>query len=74
LYELRVINPRNRKRFESIGVDRIDNDGSYRLSNLVPCCGPCNSIRSSILSHEEMLRIGASMREIWEERLKRPSQ
>jgi len=65
LYELRIINPRNKKPFESIGVDRRDNDGPYELDNLVPCCGPCNAIRSSILSHDEMAMLGPHLRTIW---------
>ena len=28
---------------ETIGLDRVDNDGPYHIDNVVSCCGPCNS-------------------------------
>lgn len=35
-------------------LDRIDNDRGYELSNVLPCCGPCNRIRNNYLTVEEM--------------------
>ena len=28
---------------ETIGLDRINNDGPYRIDNVRPCCSPCNA-------------------------------
>jgi hypothetical protein len=67
--DLAIVNPRNRKRFESIGVDRRDNTAPYSLGNLVPCCGPCNALRSSILTFDEMVELGPTLRRVWEARL-----
>lgn len=38
------------------GIDRKDNDRGYVLSNVVPCCGRCNSMKSNILTFAEMKR------------------
>lgn len=35
-------------------LDRLDNNLGYTLDNVVTCCGDCNTVRSDILSHEEM--------------------
>lgn len=47
------------------GLDRLDNTRGYVISNVVPCCGPCNRIRGVSLSHGEML---AAMRAVLEYR------
>lgn len=36
------------------GIDRINSDKGYFLQNCVSCCGSCNTIKSDILSYEEM--------------------
>ena len=69
LFDLNVLNPRNKKRFEVIGVDRIDNAKPYRLDNITPCCPLCNGIKSAVLTHEEMLELGPHLRQIWDRRL-----
>jgi hypothetical protein len=69
LYEMNGINVRTKKRFEVIGVDRIDNSRPYRLDNIQPCCPLCNGVKSGILSHEEMLLLGPRLRELWDARL-----
>lgn len=69
LYELAIVNPRNKRRYESIGVDRIDNSVPYSLENIIPCCGPCNAVRGGVLTHEEMRTLGSSLRQIWAARL-----
>ena len=69
LYALNVNNPRTKKRFEVIGVDRRDNELPYRLDNIQPCCPLCNAIKSGVLTAEEMERLGPVLREFWNERL-----
>jgi hypothetical protein len=46
------------------GVDRKDPNVGYIESNCVPCCGVCNWIKNSILTYDEMLRVGEIIREI----------
>lgn len=33
---------------ETIGLDRIDNAKGYVMDNVVPCCGGCNGMKSSM--------------------------
>jgi hypothetical protein len=68
LYAMNVLNVRTKKRFEVIGIDRIDNTRSYDLDNIHPCCPLCNGIKSGILTHDEMLDLGPRLREIWDAR------
>lgn len=35
-------------------LDRVDNSIGYTLSNVVPCCGPCNRVKGNVLTFEEM--------------------
>ena len=35
-------------------LDRRDNLVGYELTNVLPCCGPCNNMRNNFLSVEEM--------------------
>lgn len=37
-----------------IGLDRLDNNKGYVISNVVPCCAACNRIRCDNLTPEEM--------------------
>jgi 5-methylcytosine-specific restriction endonuclease McrA len=69
LYALNVVNPRTKKRFEVIGVDRRDNALPYRLDNIDPCCPLCNQIKSQLLTTAEMEILGPRLREFWEARL-----
>jgi 5-methylcytosine-specific restriction endonuclease McrA len=69
LYTLNIINPRTKKRYEAIGVDRIDNATAYTLANLVPCCALCNQIKSQLLTYDEMLVLGPQIRALWNARL-----
>lgn len=39
---------------KGISADRLDNELGYTITNIVPCCGTCNSIKSNILTHDEM--------------------
>jgi hypothetical protein len=68
LHALGIVNVRTKKVYESIGLDRIDNEQGYELANLRPCCGPCNAIRSTILRPDEMERLGLLLADIWAER------
>lgn len=69
LFDLGVTNVRTKKTMETIGVDRLDNARNYSLDNIVLCCGPCNAIKSNILSSEEVSRLGPAVLEIWQSRL-----
>lgn len=37
------------------GLDRKSSDLGYFFENVVPCCKSCNSIKSNILTYEEMI-------------------
>jgi hypothetical protein len=39
---------KTKERIERIGIDRINNDIGYYISNIVPCCFPCNKIKSNL--------------------------
>lgn len=39
---------------KGVSVDRLDNNLGYTEFNVVPCCGTCNSIKSDILTYDEM--------------------
>ena len=69
LYELNIANPRTGRRYEAIGVDRIDNSKPYDLANLVSCCALCNQIKSQLLTFEEMKRLGPHLRAVWDKRI-----
>ena len=43
------------------GLDRLDNRKGYVLSNVVACCRECNSIKSNILTAEEMRAIAQTL-------------
>jgi hypothetical protein len=48
------------------GIDRVDSYKGYLVSNVLPCCGKCNGIKSNKLSFEEMVVIGRAIREFRE--------
>jgi hypothetical protein len=39
------------------GVDRLNNEPFYSLSNAVPCCGVCNSMKSRMTSEQFFNRV-----------------
>lgn len=51
------------------GLDRLDNSEGYTVSNVVPCCLICNTVRNQIFTVSEMLVLGAVVRELM---LRRP--
>jgi 5-methylcytosine-specific restriction endonuclease McrA len=69
LYALNVINPRTKKRYEVVGVDRVDNAKAYDLENLVPSCPLCNQVKSQLLTYEEMASLGPHLRTFYDARL-----
>jgi len=40
---------------ETIGLDRIDSNLGYVISNLIPCCGPHNLMKNNYSSEEFIL-------------------
>ncbi len=49
-------------------IDRWDNDVDYLPGNCVPCCALCNQAKSASLRGDEMVLIGAAIRQIRENR------
>jgi len=41
----------------NLGLDRKDSNLGYTIGNIVLCCWPCNAIKHTFLSYEEMLSI-----------------
>lgn len=50
------------------GLDRIDNALAHVKGNVLPCCAPCNFARGDRLTVEEMMKVGAVIRQIMEDR------
>lgn len=69
LSRLAILNVRTKRPYEVIGVDRRDNAKPYALDNLVPCCAPCNGIKSGLLTESEMETLGPVLAGIWQARL-----
>ena len=36
-----------KKPIETVGLDRVENDGGYVITNLVPCCWICNQMKKA---------------------------
>lgn len=51
-----------------IGVDRIDNNLGHIISNCIPCCSVCNSVRNSIFTIEEMKELGNLIQKLKQKR------
>jgi hypothetical protein len=45
-------------------LDRKDSNGSYEVSNCVPCCAVCNFTKNEHISYDEMIAI-MRMRNLW---------
>lgn len=55
-----------------VGLDRLDCKLGYVSANVVPACEPCNMVRNSIFTPEEMkLFLGPAIRRIYERRISR---
>ena len=50
--------------FKSTGLDRIDNKKGHTKENTVPCCKECNVARMDNFSHDEMIILGETIRNI----------
>lgn len=46
---------------QGVGLDRRDNNVGYLVSNVVPCCGPCNLLRRDLLTTEEMKVVATAL-------------
>ena len=46
-----------------VGLDRIDPNKGYAVSNVVPCCGACNVMRNRVLTFEEMVYVSGCLKE-----------
>ena len=51
-----------------IGADRLDNNIGHIKSNVVPCCVICNTARNNNFTHEEMIILGKTIKQIKEKR------
>lgn len=49
---------------EEIGCDRIDNSKGHTKDNVVPACKTCNVSRMDNFTHEEMLVLGKTIKQI----------
>ena len=52
-----------------LGIDRLDSNTSYNISNIVLCCFACNKAKSNTFTTEEMTVIGFAVADVWEKRL-----
>lgn len=47
-----------------LALDRKDSADVYRLENVVPCCGDCNTVKGVRFTVDEMMILGEAMRKI----------
>jgi len=52
-------------------VDHKDNAGGSDMENCVLTCALCNMAKSNIFEYEEFKRVGAVIKEIWQQRIER---
>ncbi len=52
----------------TLEVDRKDNKPGYDSANCVLACALCNCAKSNKLTHKEFKRVGAVIKEIWQQR------
>jgi len=54
-------------------IDRINSNKEYTKDNCVICCYWCNNAKTDEFNREEFKIIGKAIREVWLNRLKKPS-
>lgn len=59
------------KRGQRLEIDRVDNTIDYTLENCVLACAICNMAKSDKFKHEEFVKVGNVIRNIWQERSRR---
>jgi hypothetical protein len=52
----------------SYNLDRKDNSKGYTKSNCCVCCSICNAVKSDRFTHEEMVKLGHTIRAIRKDR------
>jgi len=62
------------KRDQCLEVDRKDNEKGYSMDNCVLACAVCNCAKSNKFTYVEFLKVGAVIKEIWQQRQKRRSR
>lgn len=50
------------------GLDRLDNDKGYSMSNIVPCCTVCNRVKGDHFTKEQMIELRPFLIKFKEER------
>ena len=56
------------KRGRVLEIDRTVNSIGYEIDNCVLACAICNMSKSDKFSHDEFIKVGAVIREIWQSR------
>jgi len=59
------------KRGGILEVDRKNNSQGHTPQNCVLACAVCNIAKSDIFTYEEFKRVGAVIKEIWQQRIER---
>ena len=54
-----------RSRNLRLSIDRKNNSLGYLLTNIVLACNLCNTVKTDILSEQEMLKVGKIIGERW---------
>jgi len=69
--ELELVNDAYNNKNTVLSIDCKENDRGYVLDNLALACYRCNSIKSDILTYEEMMYIGQNfIKSKWEKQLR----
>ncbi|MDP2692284.1 MAG: hypothetical protein Q8O88_01430 [bacterium] len=59
---------KKKARFNSVSVDRKDNQKGYMFDNMGISCYFCNRTKNSTLTYSEMVCVGNTLKTIWAER------
>ena len=54
LHKAKYVNMMSGAVAQKLGIDRRDNDGEYKLENMLLCCFGCNQMKSNIRTEDEM--------------------